>query len=57
MLASMTSSQVAEWMAFARLEQVGNPVYEDEESATKRKRKDQRHNFEAGMRALQMSRK
>ena len=53
MLAVMTSRQLGEWMAFAGLEPVGKPVPPDPVEAEKAKRKQQRVQFESGMRALQ----
>ena len=39
-------------MAFATLEQVGEPVPPDKEQVQKNKNKAQRDNFEGGMRSL-----
>jgi hypothetical protein len=52
LLAQLSSKQIAEWMAFGMLEQVGNPVPPDPEAVAAAKRKTQRQNFEAGMKAL-----
>ena len=52
MLASLTSKQVADWIAFASLEQIGNDVPPDKEQIQKDKNKAQRDKFEGGMRSL-----
>ena len=52
MLASMTSKQIAEWLAFAKLEQIGEPVPPDPEQAQKNKNKMQRDKLEGGLMAL-----
>ena len=52
LLKSITSKQLADWMAFATLEQVGEPVPPDKEKIAKAKKKEHRDKFEGGMRSL-----
>lgn len=56
LLAQLTSRQVAEWVAFATLEPVGNAVPEDPEEVAARERKAKRAMFEGGMKALKEKR-
>jgi len=56
MLQMMTSKQLNEWMAFATMEPVGEPVPPDPEEMKKKKQQQQRANFEGGMRALMQKR-
>ena len=52
LLASLTSKQIAEWVAFGSLEQIGNDVPPDKEDVQKSKNKTQRAKLEGGLRAL-----
>ena len=51
-LAELTSAQVAEWIAYATLENVGPPVPPDKEAQAEAKRKATRAKVEGGLRAL-----
>lgn len=57
MLAQLTSSQVADWIAFSRLEQIGHPVYATEEEKEQEKIKAMRAKTESGLRALMIKQK
>ena len=52
MLESMTSRQVADWVAFGKLEQIGADVPPDPDQVKQVKNKQQRAKVEGGLRAL-----
>ena len=49
MLRALTSRQLSDWMAYAMIEQVGNPMHVEDE---KGKRKAKRVGIEAGFKSL-----